>query len=84
MGRCDSNLCSWLASLQCSDCGSRFDVSGAVKEIARTLRPGGVFMAILEALHFPHLTEKTALEASSDSVKNRAVGTHERSYTPGY
>lgn len=55
----------------------------AVREIARTLRPGGVFFGVHEAFHPPYYSKRKILEMSEDTIPNIGVGINESSYTLG-
>jgi ubiquinone/menaquinone biosynthesis C-methylase UbiE len=72
-------------SLDCVFCCSVlhhfFDLPKAVREIARTLRPGGTFFAFHEAFHPPYYTREKILAMSEDTGPNIEMGINESSYT---
>ena len=68
----------------CSVLHHFFDLPRAVREISRTLRPGGVFFGIHEAYHPPYFSNERTLAMSEDTVPNIEVGINEGSYTSGY
>lgn len=68
----------------CSVLHHFFDLPRAVREISRTLRPGGLFFGIHEAYHPPHFSKEKTLRMSEDTVPNIEVGINEGSYTAGY
>jgi SAM-dependent methyltransferase len=68
----------------CSVLHHFFDLPRAVNEIARVLRPGGIFFAIHEAYHPPYYRRERILQMSGDTVPNLSVGINEQSYTAAY
>lgn len=64
----------------CSVLHHFFDLPKAVKEISRTLRPGGIFFGIHEAFHPPYYTKEQILNMSEDNLPNISEGIHEDSY----
>lgn len=68
----------------CSVLHHFFDFPQAVKEISRTLKPGGVFLAIHEAFHPPHYTEEMVLRIHQDTLLNMGYGINEGSFTAAY
>ena len=68
----------------CSVLHHFFDFPQAVREIFRTLKPGGVFFGIHEAFHPPYYTEQSVLEMSEDTIPNIQLGINERSYPTTY
>lgn len=57
------------------------DLNRAVQEIARVLRPGGIFFGIHEAYHPPYYRRQKVINMSEDTAPNLSVGINEQSYT---
>jgi SAM-dependent methyltransferase len=68
----------------CSVLHHFFNLPKAVREISRTLKPGGRFFGFHEAFHPPYFTKKRILEMSEDTLPNIGVGINESSYTLSY
>jgi len=68
----------------CSVLHHFFDFPKAVREIARTLKPGGMFLAIHEAFHPPYFSKEKILHIHADTPLNLSYGINEQSFTAGY
>ncbi len=68
----------------CSVLHHFFDVPKAVREISRTLKPGGMFFAIHEAFHPPYFSKKKIANIHEDTPMNVEYGINEQSFTAGY
>ncbi len=68
----------------CSVLHHFFDFPKAVREIARTLKPGGMFLAIHEAFHPPYFSKEKILHIHADTPMNLSYGINEQSFTAGY
>ncbi|MBN2418120.1 MAG: methyltransferase domain-containing protein [Deltaproteobacteria bacterium] len=68
----------------CSVLHHFFDLEKAVREIARTLKPGGKFIGIHEAYHPPYYSKERILRMSKDTIPNIEAGINESSYTAGH
>ena len=64
----------------CSVLHHFFDLSKAIGEISRTLKPGGVFYGIHEAFHPPYYSPQQILAMADDTIPNIEAGINERSY----
>jgi len=65
----------------CSVLHHFFNVPQAISEIARVLKPGGLFLAIHEAFHPPYYDRSRILSMHEDTLPNIAAGINESSYT---
>ena len=65
----------------CSVLHHFFDLPKAIREISRTLRPGGTFYGFHEAFHPPYYTKGRILKMSEDTIPNIEAGINESSYT---
>ncbi len=68
----------------CSVLHHFLDLPKAAREIARTLKPGGIFFGIHEAFHPPYYSAEQILNMSEDNLPNLAAGIHETSYPATY
>ncbi len=64
----------------CSVLHHFFNLKKAIGEIARVLKPGGIFFGIHEAFHPPYYSRRRILEMSPDTIPNIEEGINERSY----
>lgn len=60
------------------------DLAQAIKEIARTLKPGGLFFGIHEAFHPPYYSKKRALKMHPDTMPSIDAGINECSFPASY
>ena len=64
----------------CSVLHHFFDLPKAIREIYRTLKPGGVFYGIHEAFHPPYYSEEKIQSMADDTIPNIELGINESSY----
>lgn len=64
----------------CSVLHHFFDLPKAIREISRTLKPGGVFYGIHEAFHPPYYSADKILAMADDTIPNIEAGINESSY----
>ena len=68
----------------CSVLHHFFDLPQAVREIARTLKPGGMFIGIHEAFHPPYYRKSQILRMHEDTIPNIEAGINEQSFPPSH
>lgn len=64
----------------CSVLHHFFDLPKAIREISRTLRPGGMFYGFHEAFHPPYYSKEKILGMAEDTIPNIDAGINESSY----